>query len=51
MTSKRRRAPVWARWPYDRGGWPDRALSGAVAIFDDAAELLLEYDRSPFARG
>jgi HAD superfamily hydrolase (TIGR01549 family) len=32
------------------GGWPDRALSGAVEIFDDVAELLEEYERSPFAR-
>jgi HAD superfamily hydrolase (TIGR01509 family) len=32
------------------GGWPDHALSGAVEIFDDAAELLREYERSPFAR-
>ena len=33
------------------GGWPDGALSGAVEIFDDVAQLLREYERSPFARG
>ena len=32
------------------GGWPDRALSNAVAIYDDVQHLLREYERSPFAR-
>ena len=32
------------------GGWPDRALSGAVAIYDDARQLLEEFESSPFAR-
>lgn len=30
------------------GGWPDRALSNAVAIYDDAERLLREYEASPF---
>jgi phosphoglycolate phosphatase-like HAD superfamily hydrolase len=33
------------------GGWDDRALRGAVAVYEDAAELLRRYDASPFARG
>ena len=32
------------------GGWPDRALAGAVAIYDDARQLLEEFESSPFAR-
>jgi HAD superfamily hydrolase (TIGR01509 family) len=32
------------------GGWPDRALSAAKAIYDDARALLTRYDESPFAR-
>ena len=32
------------------GGWPDRALSNAVAIYDDVEHLLREYETSPFAR-
>ena len=32
------------------GGWPDRALSDAIAIYDDARSLLAEYGESPFAR-
>jgi HAD superfamily hydrolase (TIGR01549 family) len=32
------------------GGWPDRALAGAIAIYDDARTLLAQYDESPFAR-
>lgn len=31
------------------GGWPDRALSDAIAIYDDVRHLLREYQRSPFA--
>jgi phosphoglycolate phosphatase-like HAD superfamily hydrolase len=33
------------------GGWDDGALSGAVAIYDDPADLLAHYDESPFAGG
>lgn len=33
------------------GGWGDKDLSGAAAVYDDPAHLLTEYDRSPFARG
>lgn len=33
------------------GGWDDEALEGAVAVYDDAADLLARYDSSPFARG
>ena len=32
------------------GGWPDRALSEAIAIYDDARALLAEYEQSPFAQ-
>lgn len=31
------------------GGWGDRALAGATALFDDAADLLRYYDASPLA--
>jgi HAD superfamily hydrolase (TIGR01549 family) len=31
------------------GGWPDRALSDAIAIYDDARALLAGYEQSPFA--
>ena len=31
------------------GGHPDSALSGALAIYDDVADLLSEFDRSVFA--
>jgi HAD superfamily hydrolase (TIGR01549 family) len=31
------------------GGWSDRALADAIAIYDDARHLLREYQRSPFA--
>lgn len=27
------------------GGWPDRALSGAVAIYDDVGQIVSEFDR------
>jgi HAD superfamily hydrolase (TIGR01509 family) len=33
------------------GGWPDRALAGAVAIYDDVSHLLREYSTSPFGTG
>jgi HAD superfamily hydrolase (TIGR01509 family) len=32
------------------GGWDDEGLAGAVAVYDDPADLLRGYDRSPFAR-
>jgi len=31
------------------GGWPDAELNGALAIYDDPAHLVREYDTSPFA--
>jgi HAD superfamily hydrolase (TIGR01509 family) len=31
------------------GGWDDRALEGAVAVYDDPADLLEQYGSSPFA--
>jgi len=31
------------------GGWGDADLAGALAIYDDAADLLRGYDASPFA--
>ncbi|HEV2146089.1 MAG TPA: HAD family hydrolase [Longimicrobiaceae bacterium] len=33
------------------GGWGDEELSGAVAIYDDPADLLEHYDESPVGRG
>lgn len=33
------------------GGWGDEALGGAVAVYDDPADLLARYDASPFAAG
>ncbi len=33
------------------GGWGDEELGDAVAIYDDPADLLANYDRSPFANG
>jgi HAD superfamily hydrolase (TIGR01509 family) len=33
------------------GGWSDEELRGAVAVYDDPADLLDHYDESPFARG
>jgi HAD superfamily hydrolase (TIGR01509 family) len=33
------------------GGWRDRDLAGAVAIYNDTADLLAHYDTSPLARG
>jgi HAD superfamily hydrolase (TIGR01509 family) len=32
------------------GGWSDADLRGAVAIYDDAADLLARYDASPFVK-
>lgn len=32
------------------GGWDDDALHGAVAIYDDPADILAHYDGSPFGR-
>jgi phosphoglycolate phosphatase-like HAD superfamily hydrolase len=32
------------------GGWPEAGLTGAIAIYDDAADLLAHYQRSIFAR-
>ncbi|HEX5324188.1 MAG TPA: HAD family hydrolase [Capsulimonadaceae bacterium] len=32
------------------GGWPDGDLQGAVAIYDDPADLLEHYEDSPLAR-
>ena len=29
------------------GGWPDKALGGAIAIYDDPADMLRRYDQSP----
>jgi HAD superfamily hydrolase (TIGR01509 family) len=31
------------------GGWDDAALAGAIAIYDDPADLLAQLDRSPLA--
>lgn len=33
------------------GGWDDKALAGAAAIYDDPAALLVAYHRSPLASG
>lgn len=33
------------------GGHDDEKLSGAIAIYDDPADLLAHYDESPFGRG
>jgi HAD superfamily hydrolase (TIGR01509 family) len=33
------------------GGWGDEDLKDAVAIYDDPADLLANYDRSPYANG
>ncbi|AKF03037.1 hydrolase, haloacid dehalogenase-like family [Sandaracinus amylolyticus] len=32
------------------GGWDDASLAGAIAIYDDPADLLAGYERSPLAR-
>jgi HAD superfamily hydrolase (TIGR01509 family) len=32
------------------GGWGDRELVGAIAIYDDPADLLAQYDSSPLAK-
>ena len=31
------------------GGWDDASLRGAIAIYDDTADLLTRFDRSPYA--
>ena len=31
------------------GGWPDNELKGALAIYNDPADLLAHYDASPLA--
>jgi phosphoglycolate phosphatase-like HAD superfamily hydrolase len=33
------------------GGWGDADLKGALAIYDDTADLLAHYDQSAFAKG
>jgi len=33
------------------GGWGDQDLQGAIAVYDDPADLLDRYDESPFRRG
>lgn len=33
------------------GGWDDRGLDGAVAVYDDPSDILLHFDRSPFVGG
>jgi hypothetical protein len=32
------------------GGFSDEQLSGAIAIYDDPADLLKHYDHSPLAQ-
>lgn len=32
------------------GGWKDADLAGAIAIYDDPADLLLHFDSSPFRK-
>jgi hypothetical protein len=31
------------------GGWGDKDLAGALAVYDDPADLLAHYDSSPLA--
>jgi len=33
------------------GGWDDADLKGALAVYDDPADLLARYDASPLSRG
>ncbi len=33
------------------GGWKDQDLKGAVAIYNDPADLLAHYDESPLVKG
>lgn len=33
------------------GGWDDEGLKGAIAVYDDVADLLANYDESPLGRG
>lgn len=32
------------------GGWQDQELAGAIAVYQDPADLLTRFDESPFAR-
>jgi HAD superfamily hydrolase (TIGR01509 family) len=32
------------------GGWDNRGLAGAIAVYDDPADLLAHYDESPLGR-
>jgi len=32
------------------GGWMDGDLAGAIAIYNDPADLLAQYDSSPLAK-
>ncbi|WP_337177308.1 HAD family hydrolase [Paludisphaera sp.] len=32
------------------GGWDDEGLKGAIAVYDDVADLLANYDESPLGR-
>jgi predicted acyl esterase len=32
------------------GGWSDEDLTGALKIYDDPADLLAQFESSPFAR-
>ena len=33
------------------GGWADQDLKGAIAVYENPADLLDRYDESPFGRG
>jgi phosphoglycolate phosphatase-like HAD superfamily hydrolase len=33
------------------GGWDDEGLAGAIALYDDPADLIARFDSSPFGRG
>ncbi len=33
------------------GGWKDQDLKGAIAIYNDPADLLAHYDESPLVKG
>ncbi|MDB4887550.1 MAG: hydrolase, haloacid dehalogenase-like family [Gemmatimonadetes bacterium] len=48
VAATRARVPVIA---LRTGGWPDDALDGAAAIYDDPADLLAHFDDSPLAAG
>ena len=34
----------------ESGGWSEKELKGAVAVYRDVSHLLVEFERSPFAR-